>query len=194
MTARPSPRVIVVVEPPRFDRPEIEIRASTRRTKTGVAHWSGSRIIVQIPARLRGRERDAFVDALVERVVRHRPQNAAGDGALEQRCRELAETYTDGVMAASVRWVSNQRARWASCSPASREIRVSSRLRQCPEWVIDAVLVHELAHLHEVDHSPAFYEMAERHPRQRDASIFLEGLALGLGLAVESGDVDPPTD
>lgn len=192
MVARTSSRNTVVVEPPRFDRPEVEIRASTRRTKTGSAHWSGSRIIVQIPAHLRGRERAAFVDDLVQRLVTHRPQNAAGDASLEERCRVLAELYTDAVVPASVRWVSNQRARWASCSPATREIRVSSRLRQCPEWVIDAVLVHELAHLHEVDHSVAFYEIADRHPRQREAAVFLEGYALGLGLAVEAGDVDPP--
>ncbi len=190
MAPRPTSRNSVVVEPPRFDRPEVEIRSSTRRTKTGSAHWSGSRIIVQIPARLRGRERTVFVDELVQRLVTHRPQNAAGDASLEERCRVLAELYTDAVVPNSVRWVSNQRARWASCSPATREIRVSSRLRQCPEWVIDAVLVHELAHLHEVDHSPAFYEIAERHPRQRDATVFLEGYALGLGLAVEEGDVD----
>ena len=194
MAARSASRTSVEVQPPQFDRPEVEIHASTRRTKTGAAHWSGSRVIVQIPARLRGRDRDAFVDALVERVVRHRPQNAAGDAALEGRCRTLATMYTDGVTPSSVRWVSNQRARWASCSPATREIRVSSRLRQCPEWVIDAVLVHELAHLHEVDHSVAFHEIADRYPRQRDASIFLEGLALGLGLAVETGDVDPSID
>ncbi|MHB8334931.1 MAG: M48 metallopeptidase family protein [Acidimicrobiales bacterium] len=192
MAARPTSRNLVVVEPPRFDRPEVEIRSSTRRTKTGSAHWSGSRIIVQIPARLRGRERTAFVDELVQRLVTHRPQNAAGDASLEERCRVLAELYTDAVVPNSVRWVSNQRARWASCSPATREIRVSSRLRQCPEWVIDAVLVHELAHLHEVDHSAAFYKIAERHPRQRDATVFLEGYALGLGLAVEEGDVDQP--
>ena len=190
MAPRPTSRNSVVVEPPRFDRPEVEIRSSTRRTKTGSAHWSGSRIIVQIPARLRGRERTVFVDELVQRLVTHRPQNAAGDASLEERCRVLAELYTDAVVPNSVRWVSNQRARWASCSPATREIRVSSRLRQCPEWVIDAVLVHELAHLHEVDHSPAFYEIAERHPRQRDATVFLEGYALGLGLAVEEEDVD----
>lgn len=192
MAARTSSRNTVVVEPPRFDRPEVEIRASSRRTKTGSAHWSGSRIIVQIPARLRGRERAAFVDDLVQRLVVRRPQNAAGDASLEERCRVLAELYTDAVVPASVRWVSNQRARWASCSPATREIRVSSRLRQCPEWVIDAVLVHELAHLHEVDHSTAFYEIADRHPRQHDATVFLEGYALGLGLAVEAGDVDQP--
>jgi len=121
-----------------------------------------------------------------------RPQNAGGDGALEERARCLAEQYNDMVMPASVRWVSNQQARWASCSPGTREIRVSSRLRQCPEWVIDAVLVHELAHLQEADHSVRFYEIANRHPRQVDSATYLDGYALGLGLRIEAGDVDGP--
>ncbi len=180
----------IVVEPPRFDRPEVEVRASVKRKKTGTAHWSGSRIVVQIPARLKGRERARFVDELVERLLSQRPQNAAGDASLEERARTLAELYLDGVEAASVRWVSNQRRRWASCSPASREIRVSSRLRQCPEWVIDAVLVHELAHLLEADHSVAFYDLANRHPRQAECALFLDGFALGLGLRIEDADVD----
>lgn len=180
----------VWVEPPRFDRPEVEIRSSTRRKKTGAAHWSGSRIVVQIPSRLRGREREAFVDDLVERLLTQRPQNSAGDALLEERAHVLAKLYNDGVMANSVRWVSNQQARWASCSPASRDIRVSSRLRQCPEWVIDAVLVHELAHLQEADHSATFYAIAHRHPRQNECELFLDGYALGLGLRIEEGDVD----
>jgi len=180
----------VSIEPPRFDRPEVEIRSSARRKKTGAAHWSGSRIVVQIPARLRGRERETFVDDLVERLLTQRPQNAAGDGSLEERASVLADLYNDGVMANSVRWVNNQHVRWASCSPATRDIRVSSRLRQCPEWVIDAVLVHELAHLQEADHSPQFYAIAHRHPRQHECELFLEGYALGLGLRIEEGDVD----
>ena len=49
------------------------------------------------------------------------------------------------------------------------------------------MLVHELAHLHEADHSAAFHELADRHPRQEESAIFLDGYALGLGLAVESG-------
>ena len=185
-----TPETQITIEPPQFDRPEVEIRASARRKKTGNAHWSGSRIVVQIPARIRGRERRVFVDELVERLMAQRPQNAAGDGALEERARVLAELYNDAVMPASVRWVNNQQARWASCSPGTREIRVSSRLRQCPEWLIDAVLVHELAHLQEADHSLEFYEIANRHPRQDDSALFLEGYALGLGLRIEDGDVD----
>ena len=195
MARRPttSSETTVLIEPPRFDRPEVEIRASARRKKTGTAHWSGSRIVVQIPARLRGRERVAFVDDLVVRLLTQRPQSSAGDATLEERAVVLAEMYNDGVLPSSVRWVNNQQARWASCSPASREIRVSSRLRQCPEWVIDAVLVHELAHLQEADHSTQFYAIADRHPRQVDSALFLEGYALGLGLRIEESDVDRAT-
>ena len=195
MARRPttSPETTVLIEPPRFDRPEVEIRASSRRKKTGTAHWSGSRIVVQIPARLRGRERVAFVDDLVVRLLTQRPQSSAGDATLEDRAVVLAGLYNDGVLPSSVRWVNNQQARWASCSPASREIRVSSRLRQCPEWVIDAVLVHELAHLQEADHSTQFYAIADRHPRQVDSALFLEGYALGLGLRIEESDVDRAT-
>jgi len=195
MARRPttSTETTVLIEPPRFDRPEVEIRASPRRKKTGTAHWSGSRIVVQIPARLRGRERVAFVDDLVVRLLTQRPQSSAGDATLEERAVVLAELYNDGVLPSSVRWVNNQQARWASCSPASREIRVSSRLRQCPEWVIDAVLVHELAHLQEADHSTQFYAIADRHPRQVDSALFLEGYALGLGLRIEESDVDRAT-
>ena len=56
--------------------------------------------------------------------------------------------------------------------------------------IIDAVLVHELAHLVEADHSSAFYEIANRHPRQEESALFLEGFALGLGLKIEGADVD----
>jgi Zn-dependent protease with chaperone function len=135
----------------------------------------------------------AFVDDLVVRLLTQRPQSSAGDATLEDRAMVLAELYNDGVVPKSVRWVNNQQARWASCSPASREIRVSSRLRQCPEWVIDAVLVHELAHLQEADHSAQFYAIADRHPRQGDSALFLEGYALGLGLRIEESDVDRST-
>jgi hypothetical protein len=186
MASSPS----VVVEAPRFDRPEVEVRASTKRKKTGAAHWSGSRIVVQIPARLKGKERARFVDELVQRLMSQRPQTNAGDASLEERARVLGELYVPGAAATSVRWVANQRRRWASCSPATREIRVSSRLRQCPEWVIDAVLVHELAHLIEADHSAAFYRLANRHPRQHECAMFLDGFALGLGLRIEDVDAD----
>ena len=86
----------------------------------------------------------------------------------------------DGVRPASIRWVTNQNKRWGSCSNATGDIRISHRLRAVPEWVLDATIVHELAHLVHADHSPRFHAVANRHPRQQDALIFLEGYSLGL--------------
>ena len=47
-----------------------------------------------------------------------------------------------------------------------------------PGWVVDAVVVHELAHLVEANHSPAFHALADRFPRQERATGFL--IAKGL--------------
>jgi hypothetical protein len=41
--------------------PEVEVRVSKRRKKTAGAHWEGDRIVVVVPAHLRGSERADMV-------------------------------------------------------------------------------------------------------------------------------------
>ncbi len=60
-------------------------------------------------------------------------------------------------MPATVRWVDNMTMRWGSCTPADGTIRISSRLRAMPTWVLDYVLVHELAHLIAPGHDRRFW-------------------------------------
>ena len=72
-----------------------------------------------------------------------------------------------------MRWVGNQRSRWGSCSPGDRSIRLSARLQGMPTWVVDYVLVHELAHLAVPDHSPAFWRLVDRYPLSERARGFL---------------------
>jgi hypothetical protein len=161
--------------------PEVEVRISKRRKKTSEAKWVGGRIVVSVPAHLDRENRQKTIDWLVERLLtRQRPLSGLDDDGLLARAIELSDRYLVGAHPVSVRWVTNQSARWGSCSYYSGHIRLSHRLRVVPQWVLDSVLVHELAHLTHPDHSPAFHKLAGAYPRHEEAGTFLAGYGLGL--------------
>ena len=161
--------------------PEVEVRISKRRKKTSEAKWVGGRIVVSLPAHLDGESRQKTIDWLVERLLtRHQLQSGLDDDDLLARAIELSDRYLVGARPVSVRWVTNQTARWGSCSYYSGHIRISHRLRAVPEWVLDSVLVHEVAHLTHPDHSRAFHKLAGAYPRHKEAGVFLAGYGLGL--------------
>lgn len=167
----------------------VEVRRSTRRRRTVSAYRSGDRVVVLLPARLAPAEEQRWVDTMVGRLVRREARVRPGDTALERRALELSRRYLDGTATpASVRWTDRQNSRWGSCTPADRTIRISSRLRGVPAWVLDYVLVHELAHLREASHDKRFWAMVDRYPRAGRAQGFLEGMAHVLDT---TGDVAP---
>ena len=96
---------------------------------------------------------------------------------VDARARGLARRL-DLPSPAGVRWVDNQSTRWGSCTMATGEIRVSRRLAEYPRWVLDYVLVHELAHLAVPDHSPAFWSLVGRYELSERARGYL--IAKGL--------------
>ena len=161
--------------------PEVEVRISKRRKKTSEAKWVGGRIVVSLPAHLNLESRQKTIDWLVERLLtRHRLQSGLDDAGLLARAIGLSDRYLVGARPESVRWVTNQTTRWGSCSHYSGHIRVSHRLQVVPEWVLDSVLVHEVAHLTHPDHSRAFHKLAGAYPRHKEAGVFLAGYGLGL--------------
>ena len=165
------------------EEPDVEIRVSPRRRKWVAAHWEGERIVVLVPPRMSKRDRQAHADQLAAQLVAERERRRPTDDQLTRRARDLSARYLDGrADPSSVTWTSRQRHRWGSCSPGDRTIRISDRLLDAPDWVVDSVLVHELAHLLRADHDDLFHELVNRYPRTADAAIYLEGTQFGLAL------------
>jgi len=179
----------------------VEVRRSARRRKTVSAYRSGDRVVVLIPARMSRSEEARWVETMVARLAAKAERTAPSDQRLLERAQLLARTHlaVDGRVAepASVRWATNQRQRWGSCTPADRAIRISARLQDMPGYVLDYVLVHELAHLQEAHHGPAFWALVARYPGTERARGFLDGYALAEGRPVsrepETG-TDPDSD
>jgi predicted metal-dependent hydrolase len=65
--------------------------------------------------------------------------------------------------------IKDMRSRWGSCS-ARGNVSVSFRIVMAPPWVMDYLLVHELCHLHHMDHSAAFWSAVREVFPQVDAA------------------------
>ena len=160
-------------------RPDVEVRRSKRRRRTVSAYREGDRIVVLIPASLSRRQEAEWIETMVARVEKAEARRRPSDDELLARALELSRTWLSGrALPATVRWVDNQRSRWGSCTPVDRSIRLSRRLQEMPDWVIDYVIVHELAHLIEPTHGPRFHAIVDRYPCAERARGFL--IAKGL--------------
>jgi predicted metal-dependent hydrolase len=165
---------VALAAPPRFT---VEVVRSVRRRKTVQAQLVGDTVRVFLPARLSWEEEQQWIARMLGRFER---AHDASRVDLGRRAAALAGRL--GLpLPSSIRWVGNQRDRWGSCTPADGDIRLSDRLAAFPRWVLDYVIVHELAHLAVADHSPAFWSLVERYPKAERARGFL--IAKGLETA-----------
>lgn len=175
----------------------VRLVRSTARTRTVSAAWREGRLQVNVPARLTPAQEREWIARMVEQVGRRAGAGASpgrpgagsqpgsgpgagsgGDEALMAWAQRLSAAHLGGrARPASVAWSARQRRRWGSCTPSRGTIRLSDRLRGMPDWVVAAVLVHELAHLLESGHGPAFRRLVAAYPRYAEAMAFLDGVA-----------------
>jgi predicted metal-dependent hydrolase len=166
----------------------VEVRRSAKRRRTVSAYRQEGRLVVLVPARMSAAEEGEWVRTMVARVAASEQRRQRSDGDLERRALELSRDHLGGrAVPSSVRWVSNQSGRWGSCTPAEGTIRLSDKLQGMPAWVVDYVLLHELAHLLQPGHGPQFWQLIETYPRLERARGYLHGVSAtaGLGLSDE---------
>lgn len=174
-------------------RPSLEVRLvrSDRRRKTVSARLDGNTLIVQVPGRMSEREARTWVERMKVRLLsRHEREHLNDDKDLDRRARRLNKLYFEGALEyASIVYVTNQTTKYGSCSPGSRRIRISHQLARCPSFVLDYVIVHELAHLREANHGRRFWKLVHRYPHAERAIGYL--MALGLVPEGERAQEEP---
>jgi hypothetical protein len=89
---------------------------------------------------------------------------------LTRRTRELAAQTDSEITRITIR---NQRTRWGSCSRRGA-ISLNWRLIQTPQFVIDYIILHELMHLRQMNHSKRFWAEVEKVcPTWREAEKWI---------------------
>ncbi|HEY7717875.1 MAG TPA: M48 family metallopeptidase [Pedococcus sp.] len=176
--------------------PEVEVRRSRRRRRTVSAYREGGRTIVLIPARFTRAEERQWVTTMLDRLAAGDRRRSPSDDELAARAEELSRRHLGGLAKpTSIRWVDNQQARWGSCTPADGTIRISTRVRGMPAYVLDYVVLHELAHLLVPGHGKDFWALVGGYARTERARGYLEGVAAAAGLATTwTGDAEAESD
>lgn len=158
------------------------MRRSARRRRTISARREDGRTVVLVPAGASAADEDRWVTQMLGRIATREIRRRPSDEALLRRAAELSERYLGGeARPTSVRWVTNQRRRWGSCTPSEGTIRLSDRLQGMPEHVVDYVLLHELAHLVVPGHGPRFWALLSGYGELERARGFLEGVSWRAG-------------
>ena len=153
--------------------PPVRVIRSPRRQKTVSARMTDGVLVVRIPASKTKDEEQALVSMV---LARFEEKWRCGHVPLAPRARELAARF--GLPEPrSIRWSPRQSLRWGSCSTDCGDIRISSRLAHAPPWVLDHVIIHELAHLVVADHSPEFHALVNRNPNAERAEGYLLALS-----------------
>ena len=162
----------------------LEIRRSSRRRKSIAVHREGDTYVVNAPMWMSAAEVERHAAALIARL-RKRETPKMSDLELLTRALWLRmEFIPEAPEPTSVQWA-NQERQWGSCTSVDRSIRISSRLESAPQYVLDAVIVHELGHLLHADHGSAFKRVIARYSDNARADAFLAGMSFAKGITLD---------
>ena len=147
----------------------VEVTRSTRRRKTVGAHLVGGVLRIALPSWMSRAEEAHWIREMSGRFER---KMSADRLRLDERAATLARRH-DLRVPVTIRWANDMRSRWGSCTPSQGTIRISTRLATFPDWVIDYVIVHELAHLDVLGHNAEFWQLVYRYPKAERAIGYL---------------------
>jgi len=154
---------------------DIIVQRSRKRKKTIQGFIRDGVITVHVPFGLDPAEEKTHVDKIVRRLERMTVNRHVKDDEYLRKLFEKLnmEFFGNALTVNSIRFVDNQNVINGSCTPAEKTIRISGRMLHMPSWVLEYVVIHEMAHLIYPDHSKAFWETVNRYRYTERARGFL---------------------
>jgi len=157
---------------------DTRIIRSRKRVKTVQAREVDDILEIRAPATMSDAELQPLIVRFRQRLARRDQARELQDHFLEERAAILNRRIFNGRLAwQSIRWATNQTRRHGSCSPRQGDLRISARLAAAPRFVLDYVIIHELAHLLEPNHGKRFWELVNRYPKTERARGYLMAMA-----------------
>jgi predicted metal-dependent hydrolase len=171
----------------------LTLRIETDNRLRTTARWvmRGETIILRVPATMSRDDINRIISNITPRIVKQRKRaTKQTDINLMTRADALNRQYFGGELQwHSIRWVGNMRNRLGSCTTGGTtdgDIRISERIRNWPEYVVDYVIAHEICHRKYPNHSPEFWNYLARYPDATKALGFIEGIGYAEGADPEA--------
>jgi predicted metal-dependent hydrolase len=171
-------------------QPPIRIVASANRRRTVSARVVDGVLELRVPAAMPVSEREEWAERMRARLERRLGRARPTDARLEVRARALNRRYFDGRLRWSSIAYAEQTSRWGSCTFGAGVIRIATRAADLPDWVLDYLLVHELAHLEVPHHGPQFWALVNRYALTERARGYLIALDHQAGRDRAATDAD----
>jgi predicted metal-dependent hydrolase len=156
--------------------PPIRIVPSRRRRRTVSARLRSGVLELLVPSWMPTAERQQWAERMRARLERRIARSRPSDQRLMDRAQKLNDRHFGGRLQWRSIGYADMAHRWGSCTFTTGAIRIAKRAATLPEWVLDYLLVHELAHLEHSDHGLAFHEMENRYPLAERAKGYLMAL------------------
>lgn len=171
---------------------EVKIVRSRRRRRTVSARMIKDMLLVQAPTALSEERLEKIIEDFKLKFERKKlKEDLDRKQDLIKIAAYLNEKYFGNKLKInSIQYVTGQNSKFGCCNYRTADIRISHRVGLMPEWVRDYVLVHEMAHLVEPNHSREFWDIVSRYRLAERARGYLMAAGFNAGEDPDSQEPD----
>lgn len=161
---------------------EVKIIRSPRRRRSVSARLVNDLLLVNAPLMLSDERLDKIISGFKLKFARKKLKTELDKekNLADLASRLNAQYFENKLKIESIEYVTNQNSRYGCCNYHTAKIRISHKIGLVPKWVRKYVLIHEMAHLIEPNHSREFWDIVSRYKLTERARGYLMAASIGI--------------